>query len=230
MSSTADIPALVRLAYAQEGLFTSGQAHDYDVSPQLLSHHARSGRFQRVRRGLYRLAGYPPGRHEAVRAAWLTVGADRAIVSHESALLLHCLWRDELRTTHLLVARAHRGIRPPPGVTLHTAAALPERQVTTRFGMRVSAPAQAIVESALAGGDCEQLRRAAVEALRGGCMTAAQLVALARGQGTRAQVLVGRAVAAAGLQESVGRRADAGGVAGCPLAQVKMICPPAARP
>src|SRR5664280_1736707 len=76
-----DLPALHRLAYAQDGLFTTRQARERGVSAQLLAHHARSGRFQRMRQGLYRLSDYPSGEHEEIRAAWLTVGTDRAIVA-----------------------------------------------------------------------------------------------------------------------------------------------------
>jgi hypothetical protein len=39
------------------------------VWEQLLAHHARTGRFARVRRGLYRLSDYPAGEHEEIRAA-----------------------------------------------------------------------------------------------------------------------------------------------------------------
>jgi hypothetical protein len=44
-----DLPALHRLAYSQDGLFTTRQAQERGVSAQLLAHHARSGRFQFAR-------------------------------------------------------------------------------------------------------------------------------------------------------------------------------------
>jgi predicted transcriptional regulator of viral defense system len=66
-----------------------------------------------VRRGLYRLSDYPSGEHEEIRAAWLTVGMERAIVSHESALVLHGLSDVLPNTVHLLTPREHRGIQPP---------------------------------------------------------------------------------------------------------------------
>jgi predicted transcriptional regulator of viral defense system len=97
-----DLPSLHRLAYSQDGLFTTRQAQERGVSAQLLAHHARSGRFQRVRHGLYRLSDYPAGEHEEIRAAWLTVGMKRAVVSHESALVLHGLSDVIPNTVHLL--------------------------------------------------------------------------------------------------------------------------------
>jgi predicted transcriptional regulator of viral defense system len=80
---------LHRLAYGQDGYFTARQARECGFSAQLLDHHLHSGRYERMRRGLYRLRGYPGSSHEQVRASWLVVGADRAVVSHESALELH---------------------------------------------------------------------------------------------------------------------------------------------
>lgn len=102
-----DLPALHRLAYSQDGLFTTRQAQERGVSAQLLAHHARSGRFQRMRQGLYRLSDYPAGEHDEIRAAWLTVGMERAIVSHESALVLHGL-SDVLSPTAIQSGRTVR--------------------------------------------------------------------------------------------------------------------------
>lgn len=59
-----DSVALHRLAYSQEGLFTARQAQERGYSAQLLAHHARTGRFARVRRGLYRLPAH------ALRRGW----------------------------------------------------------------------------------------------------------------------------------------------------------------
>jgi len=166
---TPDLAALHRLAYAQDGLFTSRQALSCEISAQLLSHHARTGRFERVRRGLYRLADYPAGEHAAIRAAWLAVGAHRAVVSHQSALALHGLLDTPTATVHLLVSRRHRGIRPPPGVTLHTAReTIPAHDIVERHGMRVCAPARAIVETAGSGAGVHALAGAIAEALRQG--------------------------------------------------------------
>ena len=186
-----DLPALQRLAYAQDGLFTTRQAQGCEISMQLLAHHARSGRFERVRRGLYRLPGYPAGEHEQIRAAWLTVGTHRAVVSHESALGLHGLSSAPPATVHLLVAREHRGLRPPAAVTLHTATkAIPASDITTRQGMRVTVPARAIVEAASSGARAREVRAAIALALRQGRTNATQLAAHAHREGGRAAALV----------------------------------------
>jgi predicted transcriptional regulator of viral defense system len=189
---TPDLLALHRLAYAQDGLFTSRQARRLAISMQLLAHHTRSGRFERIRRGLYRLAGYPAGEHAQIRAAWLAVGEHRAVVSHESALVLHGLLHEPPNTTHLLVAREHRGLRPPACVTLHTAIKpIPDEDLTTRHGMRVSVAARAIVDSAGAGAASERIHVALTEALRRRVLTPEQLVEHAERHGGQAAALVG---------------------------------------
>ena len=77
---------LFRVASGQAGYFTAAQARVCGFSRALLSHHARSGRFPRISHGLYRFREYPSSPREHVLAAWLAVGKDVSVVSHESAL------------------------------------------------------------------------------------------------------------------------------------------------
>jgi predicted transcriptional regulator of viral defense system len=190
-----DGSALHRLAYSQEGLFTARQAQKRGYSAQLLAHHARTGRFARVRRGLYRLSDYPTGEHEEIRAAWLAAGMERAVVSHESALVLHELSDVLPNTVHLLVSREHRGIRPPAGVTLHTtSAAIPDDETTTRNGIRVSTPSRAIIDAASSGTAPEQIQMATRQALEQGRTTPRQLAAQAERHGGQVAVLVRRTI------------------------------------
>jgi predicted transcriptional regulator of viral defense system len=190
-----DGPALHRLAYSQEGMFTARQAQARGYSAQLLAHHARTGRFARVRRGLYRLSDYPTGEHEEIRAAWLTLGTDRTVVSHESALVLHELSDVLPDTVHLLVSREHRGIRPPAGVTLHTAtAAIPDDEITTRNGIRVSTPSQAIADAAGSGTAPEQIQMAIRQALQQGRTTPSQLTDQAERHGGQVAAVIRRTI------------------------------------
>src|SRR5829696_7245616 len=69
--------------------------------------------------------GLPPARlpvlpEEAVAAAWLAVGKEHAVVSHESALELLGLGDVIADRIHLTVPRAQRYVRPPAGTILHT--------------------------------------------------------------------------------------------------------------
>lgn len=186
-----DLPALHRLAYSQDGLFTTRQAQERGVSAQLLAHHARSGRFQRMRQGLYRLSDYPAGEHDEIRGAWLTVGTERAVVSHESALVLHGLSDVLPNTVHLLVSRKHRGVRAPSGVTLHTATApIPDGDITTRHGIRVTTPARTIIDAARSGTAPEQIQMAVRQALQEGRATPDQLAEHAERNGGHVGALV----------------------------------------
>jgi predicted transcriptional regulator of viral defense system len=190
-----DGPALHRLAYSQEGIFTARQAQERGYSAQLLAHHARTGRFARVRRGLYRLSDYPTGEHEEIRAAWLAVGMNRAVVSHESALVLHGLSDVLPNAVHLLVSREHRGIRPPVGVTVHTAtAAIPDHEITTRHGIRVTTPSRAIIDAAGSGTAPEQIQMATQQALEQGRATPRQLADQAAHHGGHVAALIRRTI------------------------------------
>jgi predicted transcriptional regulator of viral defense system len=190
-----DNAALHRLAYSQEGMFTARQAQERGYSAQLLAHHARTGRFARVRRGLYRLSDYPTGEHEEIRAAWLTVGMERAIVSHESALVLHGLSDILPNTVHLLASREHRGIRPPAGVTLHTATvAIPDNEITTRYGIRVSTPSRSIIDAASSGTAPEQIQMATRQALAEGRTTPSQLASQVERHGGQVVALIRRTI------------------------------------
>jgi len=64
-----DYASLYGVASTPAGYFTTRQATEHGVSWRALTHHAARGRFQRVRRGLYRFRDYPSPPHEDVVAA-----------------------------------------------------------------------------------------------------------------------------------------------------------------
>jgi predicted transcriptional regulator of viral defense system len=194
-SQAPDAVALNQVSYGQDGYFTSRQAREAGFSPQLLAHHVRSGRYEHVRRGLYRLRGYPGSSHEEVRAKWLAVGAERAVVSHESALDLHDLSDVLPNSVHLLVDRDDRGIRRLQGVTLHTTTrALEPSEVVSREGIRVTDPVRSILDAAAAGTAPDQIVMAVRQALHEGLTTRRSLLALADRRGGHVADLVRRAI------------------------------------
>jgi predicted transcriptional regulator of viral defense system len=118
-------------AYEQHGYFSTSQARERGISSQLLSPYLRRNRFERVRRGLYRLPGFPRDEHDEMREKWMAVGAEKAVLSHQSALALLDL-RDVIPdAVHLLLGRRYRGVRRPVCVVIHTA---PTRKKSTRSG------------------------------------------------------------------------------------------------
>jgi predicted transcriptional regulator of viral defense system len=160
-------------SYQQSGYFTAGQARRHGVSRQFLNH-LRQGRFERVQQGLYRVWSFPGSQFDEIREKWMAVGRDKAIVSHERALLLHDLSNNVPDEVHLLVPRRFRGIRRPPGVVLHTHP--DDEKVATTWGdaMPITAPARTLVDVAERI-QPDQAAMAAREALHLGLLTRRQL-------------------------------------------------------
>jgi predicted transcriptional regulator of viral defense system len=173
-TAAPDIRSLEADAYQQGGYFTSEQAREHGVSRQLLNHHIKQGRFERVRRGLYRLRGFPTSLHDDIREKWMAVGTEKAIVSHESAIALLELSDNIPDKVHLLVPRRHRGLRRPSGVVIHTHPDDEEIAAVWRDGMPLTAPARTLVDIADEL-QPEQAAMAAQQALRLGLLTRRQL-------------------------------------------------------
>jgi predicted transcriptional regulator of viral defense system len=169
-----DIRSLDAEAYGQSGYFSAAQARAHRVSRQLLDHHIRQGRFVRVRRGLYRVSGFPSSEHDDIREKWMAVGVERAVVSHESALAVLDLSDNIPDRVHLLVPRRHRGLRRPAGVVIHTHSDGDLIPTVWRSGLPVTTPARTIVD-VLEEIQPEQAAMAVGQGLSGGLLTLRQL-------------------------------------------------------
>jgi predicted transcriptional regulator of viral defense system len=199
--SSPDERCLFDVASEQQGYFTTEQARACGYGPALLSHHAKGGRFIRVRRGLYRLRAYPSSPREDVAAAWLAAGKDSAVVSHETALSLHDLSDVISNRIHLTVPRSMRYRRPAPGVRLHTATRpVRPQEVVVLEGVRVTDAARTILDAAEGGTGPEQIDLAVSQALERGMTTEAQLRAGAAARSGRVSRLISRAIAEARRQ------------------------------
>jgi len=169
-----DVRGLETEAYQQNGYFTVRQAREHGISSQLLNHHARRGRFERVRRGLYRLRGFPSAEHAEMREKWMAVGTEKAVLSHESALALLDLSDNIPDAVHLLVPRRYRGLRRPPGVVIHTRPDDEKVSTVWRDGLPLTAPARTLVD-VVDGLQPEQASMAVQQALSRGLLTTRQL-------------------------------------------------------
>lgn len=187
--------SLFALSSEQAGYFTSAQAHASGYTPQLLSYHAGRGRFERVRRGLYRLRDYPSSPREEVMAAWLAAGKESTVVSHESALEVLGLSDVIPATIHLLVPRDRRWVRALPGVTVHTTAGdLAPDEIVTRQGLRITAPVRTILDVVDAGTAPEQVIMAVDQARARGLLIPARLREGASRRDRRVRDLIDRAL------------------------------------
>ena len=99
-TATAALRAVGDLAVEQWGLVTTAQARREGLSTQQLARLAETGVLERLRHGVYRVAGVPPAPHDDLRAAWLAFAPTRTarehladpdveVVSHRSAAALH---------------------------------------------------------------------------------------------------------------------------------------------
>ncbi|MCB9522856.1 MAG: type IV toxin-antitoxin system AbiEi family antitoxin domain-containing protein [Myxococcales bacterium] len=177
-NSTPAWDDLFALASSQAGHFTTQQAAEVGYSTPLIHHHLQAGRFQRIRRGIYRLTHYPPAEHEALTVLWLW-SDQQGVFSHQTALMLHGL-------SDVLPAQAHmtlpnpwrkRRLRIPDGLVLHFADVGADQQ---RWFEAVPATdaATTLNDCARAALAPDLLRQAAVQALDRGLATLGELSAV----------------------------------------------------
>lgn len=182
---------LFEIASEQGGYFTAEQARASGYSFALLSHHVRSGRFIRIRRGLYRLREYPSSPREDVLAAWLALGKEVAVVSHESALDLLDLSDVIPEAAHLTVPRSRRHLPALPGVKIHTTVrSLRPSDLAYRDGMVVTSATRSILDAAETGTAPDQVELAVVQAIERGLTTPDQLRQGAVERGRRVAALI----------------------------------------
>src|SRR5579875_1378804 len=93
MSNSArrtDLSGLEAFALGQGGYFDRRDAHRYGITDSLLRYHTRTGRFERVFPGVYRLRVAPISPYDEYLLAWIWTNY-RGAISHESALALYDL-------------------------------------------------------------------------------------------------------------------------------------------
>ena len=164
-----DREGLFQLASEQRGYFTASQAREYGYSRSLLTYHTKTGTFQRAYTGVYRFRDYPSTPREELVAAWLAVGKDSAVVSHDSALELWNLSDLIPDASHLTVPRTRRHLPALPGVRIHTTTRpLDRKNVQSVDGIRVTTPPRTLLDVADAGVAPDQISLALNQAtLRG---------------------------------------------------------------
>ncbi len=199
-SARPDRQALFDLASEQDGYFTAEQAAACGYAPHLLTYHTRTGAFRRVYRGVYRFRDYPSSPRENVFAAWLAIGKDQAVVSHESALDLWELSDVVPAAVHLTVPRFYRSRtkRSLAGVVIHTTSReLVGDDVRRQHGIRLTSPERTLLDAAEDGTQPEQIERAIGQAFSRGWIDPARLRERAAQRGTRVANLIARTLAAA---------------------------------
>jgi predicted transcriptional regulator of viral defense system len=194
-----DLDFLYEMASEQAGHFTTAQAELAGVSAALRSYYASTGAIRRVHPRVYRFKRYPSTQREEVVAAWLAVGKDSAVVSHESALDIWDLTDLIPDAIHLTVPRSRRHLPKLPGVRIHTTQRpLSSQDVSTNEAyVRVTSPGQSLLDAGHLGAEPSQIIFGIHQARSRGWIDDAQLRSDAEIYGQRVIELVDRAFAEA---------------------------------
>jgi predicted transcriptional regulator of viral defense system len=185
MNSGPDYQQLYETAESQAGYFAAHQARESGFTWERLSSNVKSGRFIRVRRGIYRLTQFPGSDFEDLFVAWLRTGPD-SVISHESALALYDLSDVLPSEIHVIVPRTSS--RRRPDIRQHTHR-LDAGEVTTREGLPVTTVPRTLADVAASGLAEEQVRLAIREAIERGLASARALRSYAQKRGGRFQVI-----------------------------------------
>lgn len=189
---------LATLAGGQGGYFTAKQAIQAGYNYPHLEYHLSTGAFERVEHGLYRLPTVPPAEHDDLirLTLWSRNQKDepQAVVSHESALVLHELSELLPDRIHLTVPRLFRK-SAPKGCVLHKAT-LAADEIEEREGFRVTTPLRTLLDAAAGGVSTEQLAKAVKDAIGRGLVRRAKLAEAASKRPEFARLLGTRTVAA----------------------------------
>jgi hypothetical protein len=172
-----DWPAIRELAAGQAAHFTAAQAIARGFSEQLLSKHVAGGTLLRPLRGIYRLAHFPPAPNEDLVVGWLW-SAERAVVSHESALQLHELSDALPARIHLTLpaAGASRRRVVPPLYIVHFAD-VPKADRAWIGPVPVTKPARTVCDVAAGHGDPTLVGQAVEQGIARGLFHAGQVSA-----------------------------------------------------
>ena len=135
---------VLRIMRRQEGVISRSQALAVGMTSRQVDLTVRAGAWQRVHRGVYRLAGAPMTAYGQVVAACLA--RPGAVVSHQSAAWLWDLVSDPppLPTLSVLPSASHH----TPGVVVHRVADLPAARIVTWRGIPSTNPLRTLVDLA----------------------------------------------------------------------------------
>ena len=171
---------LFEIAEEQQGLFTTKQAKAAGFAENTHPYHAQVGNWIREHRGIYRLSLFPtPDRPDLV--LWSLWSRNRneeveGVYSHETALSLHELSDLNPAKLHMTVPTGFRRNSEIPGVLILHYADLPESDVQTEQGFRVTRPLRTIFDLIEAGTvERNFIRQALRQALDRGLITRQQI-------------------------------------------------------
>jgi hypothetical protein len=142
----ASVGEIHRLAQRQHALVTRPQLLALGLDRRLIDRRLRARRLFPVRRGVYRIGPIAQPLEDEM-AACLSVGP-RAVLSHQSAALLHQLLPHPAKPdfVHLSVTGSDPG--PKPGIRIRRTRHLPADETTRRQRIPITTPTRTILDIA----------------------------------------------------------------------------------
>ena len=142
--------SLFEIAEGQQGYFTAKQAADAGYQLGSQAHHAKSGNWVRVERGIYRLARFPQSSEEqlVIYALWSRnrAGQPVGVYSHQTALSVHELSDINPAKLHMIVPTEFRRNAATPKILMLHRASLNKEDVEQRQGFAVTRPLRTIID------------------------------------------------------------------------------------
>lgn len=151
----------VRLAARQHGVLSRAQASDLRMSRTQLEWRVKSGAWQRLFPGVFRVEGAPSTWRQRLKAASLWAGEGHALSHGTAAALLGFEW---FRGTSAVELTTVKNLRAA-GVTTHRVGALLPRELVSVEGFRVTSVPRTLLDLA-AVLPPDDVRRLADEAMR----------------------------------------------------------------
>lgn len=180
-SSGPDSAGLYETAAAQEGYFSLSQAQDVGYSSQLVRYYTKTNKFERVRRGIYRLVEFPPGEREDLVIAWLW-SEQLGVFSHATALSLHGLSDLLPERVHMTLPESQRERRRtvPRGLLLHYAD-LPDEDRSWHGSVPLTTPRRTLLDCMADFLSPEFLEQALEQAVERGLLDVDTVATVAQG-------------------------------------------------
>ena len=142
--------ALFEIAEGQQGYFTAKQAAaaGYQLGSQ--AHHAKSGNWVRVERGIFRLARFPQSSEEqlVIYSLWSRnrAGETEGVYSHQTALSIHELSDVNPAKLHMTVPATFRRRAKVPRVIVMHRAILGKNDIERRLGFALTRPLRTVAD------------------------------------------------------------------------------------
>lgn len=141
---------LFEIAETQQGFFTAKQAKAAGFAENTHPYHVRVGNWIRERRGIYRLALFPPAENpDLVKWALWSKNRDEemeGVYSHQTALSLYELSDLNPAKLHMTVPSHFRRNSEIPAILVLHYADLANEDVQTRQGFKYARPLRTIID------------------------------------------------------------------------------------